>query len=502
MNIQWSAIKLWLTAGLLAMATSTCGVGHAQTAEAKNVAKPLVDPTGGLPVAATSDREEVRVIKLRPKAAEPISKSRLYPCRSDLKPGNAAPIFLRQNFEASAAIEKRKTFFRESREQGERRLNDPKLLETESLGLYRIGELERAAYREQAGWEYPLYEPQYEGGGIRTLLPDVQESRICAMFLCELSRSYIAQGEVAKAERTIRMGLALTRHLSETPFMVVKIVGASQCGYYQSVLEELIQTPQSPNYYWDLAGLPRPLIDVRSAVQWEWNILPQTYPELLNLDAIVTAEQWQSLYDKVIGGILEMDDGRVPKVGTPELEQLKKDWAKKSRELLPSLDASRADRVASMSDTEVSIRYWWVRVQQLQNMLFASALLEPHLAIEQLVLQEKQVAEMFKGEEFILNSIMPFVASNQIRALSAREQKFAMLRTVEAIRHWSAVHDGKLPESLSELTLPAPLDPLSGQAFEYQRASDSQSAELHGKSIKLDKDTVKFGCTYRLELAK
>ena len=500
MVIQWSTMKRWLTVGLMAIATSTSSMGHAQTEDAKDAAKQLVDPTGGLPVAATADREEVRVIKLRPRAAEAVSKSRLYPCRSDLKPGNAAPIFLRQNFEASAAMEKRKTFFRESRE--DRRLNDPKLLEAGSLGLYRFGELERAAYREQAGWEYPLYESQYEGGGIRTLLPDVQESRICAMYLCELSRSYIAQGEVAKAERTIRTGLALTRHLSETPFMVVKIVGAAQCGYYQSVLEELIQSPQSPNYYWDLAGIPRPLVDARTAVEWEWNILPQTYPELQNLDAVVTAEQWQLLYEKVIGGIMEMDDGRVPKAGTPELEQLKQDWAKKARDLLPRLEASRADRVAAMSDAEVSIRYWWFRVQQLQNMLFAPALLEPHLAIEQLVLQEKQVAEMFKGEEFILNSIMPFVASNQIRALSAREQRFAMLRTVEAIRHWSAGHDGRLPESLSELTLPAPLDPLGGQAFIYQRASDGQSAELHGKFIKLDKDTVKYGYTYRLELAK
>ena len=500
MSIQWSTMKRGLTVGFLAIATSTSNIGHAQTTAAKNDAKQLVDPTGGLPVAATTEREEVRVIKLRPRAAEAVSKSRLYPCRSDIKPGNAAPIFLRQNFEASSAMEKRKTFFRESREQGERRLNDPKLLEAESLGLYRFGELERAAYREQAGWEYPLYEPQYEGGGIRTLLPDVQESRICAMYLSELSRSYIAQGEVAKAERTIRTGLALTRHLSETPFMVVKLVGAAQCGYYQSVLEELIQSPQSPNYYWDLAGLPRPLIDVRSAIQWEWNILPQTYPELQNLDVVVTAEQWQLLYERVIGGILEMDDGRVPKAGTPELEQLKKDWVKKSRELLPRLDASHADRVAAMSDAEVSIRYWWFRVQQLQNMLFAPALLEPHLAIEQLVIQEKQVAEMFQGEEFILNSIMPFVASNQIRALAAREQRFAMLRTVEAIRHWSAGHDGKLPGSLSELTLPAPLDPLSSQAFVYQRASDGQSAELRGKFIKLDKDTVKYGYTYRLEL--
>ncbi len=104
------------------------------------------------------------------------AKSRLFPDRSDMKPGNAAPIFLRQNFEATTAMEQRKKFYAAEPGPLERRLNDPQLLEVEQLGLYRVAELERGAYRDRAGWEYPLYEPEYEGGGLQTMLPTFKSS--------------------------------------------------------------------------------------------------------------------------------------------------------------------------------------------------------------------------------------------------------------------------------------------------------------------------------------
>lgn len=501
MKMQLPTGRHLMITGVLAFTLSSSMVCHAQPARQEPQAEKLVDPTGGLPVEATAKLEEYRIIKLRPKLAEPPAKSRLFPDRSDLVPGNAAPIFLRQNFEASTRMEKRKEFFRAEPGPMEKRLSDPNILAVQRMGLYDVGELERAACREHAGWEYPLYEPQYDGGGMYTLLPDVQESRITGLYLCELTRAAIAKGNVAQAERYLRIGLGVTRHLSETPFMVVKIVGSAQCSYYQFAMEELVQLPQSPNYYWDLASLPRPLIDPRPALEWERNVLQQAYPELLNLDALTTEQQWQKLSDKIWNGIHAVEDGRVPKPGTPAFEQLMDALLKKSRELLPRLDPNRAERVAKMSDAEALVRYWWIRVQQLQSTSFVPGLLEPHMAIELMQEREKQVAEMFVGEEFVLSSVMPFLSSTQLRFIYAKEQKFALLRTIEAIRHWIAEHDGKLPNTLSELTLPAPLDPLSGQAFEYEPAADGKSAQLHGKFIKLPEDTVKYGFSYRLELA-
>lgn len=481
--------------GLILLMTEVTAL-HAQPAGEVGKTQKIVDPTGGLRVDPTGDQEEYRVIKLRPKLSEPNSKSRLFPDRSDWKPGNAAPIFLRQNFESSLAMERRKEFFRAEPGPLEKGLSDPRILEVESLKLYNVAELERAAYREHSGWEYPLYEPEYEGGGIEILLPDVQEIRICSLYLCELARAAIARGEPTKAERYVRIGMGLTRHLSETPFMVVKLVSAAQFRYYQLVMEELIQMPTAPNYYWDLTSLPRPMVELRSALQWEWNILPKAYPELLDLDAITTKEQWQKLHEKIVSGLIVF--GAMPEMSSAQFEEVKKSWASKSREMLPKLDPPRAERVASMSDAETSLRYWWLRVQQLQNIQFEPCLLEPQYVVEEMLKREQQVAKLFEGEEFILQSIMPQFKARAVHAIWRHEQRIPQLRVVESIRHWSAEHNGELPASLADLTLPAPIDPLSGKPFEYKRAEDGKSAELRACNVKLPDVGHNLGFTYRL----
>ncbi len=98
-----------------------------------------------------------------------------------------------------------------------------------------------------------------------------------------------------------------------------------------------------------------------------------------------------------------------------------------------------------MSDAESSVRYWWIRVQELQNTLFAPALLEPQYVVQQMAEREQKIKALYKGEEFLLASLMPMLTSHQIRFVIQQEQTFGMLRTVEAIRHWSAEHDGQLP---------------------------------------------------------
>ncbi len=495
-------LKLVLTTLVVTMPTAngwecTC-FGQSLADEAKAIK--VEDPTGGLTVDATEVQEEHRVIFIRPKLAKPVSTPRLFPGRSERRPGNAAPIFLRQNFEATSAIEKRKEF--EKNDASARKLSDPNVLLVESLGLYRLADLERAAYRETAVWEYPLYEPEFEQGGIRTLLPDVQETRGCSRYLCAMTRAAIAKGDVASAERYIRMGLALSQHVSQTPFFVVKLVASSQVRSYQLVIEELIQMPAASNYYWDLASLPRPMLEVRDALQWEWNVWSHMHPELRDLDKVKSPEKWRELHDAVLVDLLELRDGRVPNRGTPELEKLKSEWVSKSRELLPRLSSFDASAVKSMSDAEVCVRYWWLRVEQVQNLLFPAALLEAQDAIPLMAEREKQVAELLQGEEIIRDAILPVINAWQFRHMHMRDQKFCLLRTIEAIRHWSAEHGGKLPEQLSELTLPAPQDPLSGKPFEYQRAADGKSAELRGRSFQLEKDQVKSGFTYQLQLVE
>ena len=66
-----------------------------------------------------------------------------------------------------------------------------------------------------------------------------------------------------------------------------------------------------------------------------------------------------------------------------------------------------------------------------------------------------------------------------MRSRLRADRQVAALRVIEAIRLYAAAHDGRLPESLDQITeVPVPDDPATGEPFIY-RAADS-AAILHG----------------------
>ena len=59
------------------------------------------------------------------------------------------------------------------------------------------------------------------------------------------------------------------------------------------------------------------------------------------------------------------------------------------------------------------------------------------------------------------------------------DRRFAAMRCVEAIRHYAAKHEGKLPASLADVKeLPIPSDPLTAKPFEYALDGDKATLSL------------------------
>ena len=58
------------------------------------------------------------------------------------------------------------------------------------------------------------------------------------------------------------------------------------------------------------------------------------------------------------------------------------------------------------------------------------------------------------------------------------EQQIALLRHVEALRLYAAGHGGKLPAKLSDISVPLPVDPVTGKPFVY--AVEGTTAHLRG----------------------
>lgn len=80
-------------------------------------------------------------------------------------------------------------------------------------------------------------------------------------------------------------------------------------------------------------------------------------------------------------------------------------------------------------------------------------------------------AEMAAKEKYgwitVLNNLFLPAVQAAGSARDRLQQQLALLQAIEALRDHMAAHDGKLPEQLSELRLPAPNDPVTMQPFEY-----------------------------------
>ena len=73
----------------------------------------------------------------------------------------------------------------------------------------------------------------------------------------------LAQGRTQDAIRTLRTGFAMSRHVADTPAFYLAVYGMFIGGTMLQELDEVVQRPDAPSFYWPLTDLPRPLFDLR-----------------------------------------------------------------------------------------------------------------------------------------------------------------------------------------------------------------------------------------------
>lgn len=447
----------------------------------------------------SSDAIYRRTILIRPKPATLALRSTLYPGRDQMQAGAAAPIFLRQNFEATAAM---KTLRETHSRDWNVPLDDLDVKAVREGTPLRWGELRRAAFRERAGWEYPLAEER----AAFILLPDVQESRLYVHAILLAARADLKEGKVTEAADKICIATGLARHIGETPLVICRLVQSSNLDRAMSVVEELLQHPAAENQYWSLTSLPRPLISTQDAFQFEATMMAKTFPMLASADSRLTEQEWLQVARDVVE-LVKSTDGSLPGERTPEAEKMLKEWIVISRMRLAELRPEWAERVAKMSDAEVGARYWFERVRSRASRQCALATLEYTEAIPRLIAEQARLQEEGRAERAVQSSMMEPLGLVRVAALA--DQRVALLRTIEAIRDWSSKHEGQLPGSLDQLELPAPRDCISNGPLQYARAADGKSATLAGAELAIplrnaagESITVRRGFRYDLTLSE
>jgi hypothetical protein len=405
-------------------------------------------------------------LSLHPQRAEEGNGIRLLPASDELRDGNAAVVMLRILWEQNHFIREIQPRIHELRALP---YDDPQVL-NEFPFDYFASQLRRAAYMRTADWHYPLDERPLA----TVLLPDLQGMRdYVGRGMSLWIGQRIARGELEQAREGLRTQLACARHLARTPILINQLVSISLMEESLQRMEILLQQPRSENLYWALSMLPDEPVDFAASANWERQFL-------LSLPAFragipeVGSERWKQAADELAKYLPEMSEVEGTNATLPALAAESLELA---RQWLQGEPGFSPEELTQMSREELAMRWLMHQSAQLLGRAEAYASLPPVEAVPRLAALFNEVNEKRHG----LGVAGTFFAGNPLNwYLSFRrfDRRVKALMTVEAIRDWSAEHQGQLPSSLEELRLPAPRDPLTGRPFSYQLANGQATLEM------------------------
>ena len=343
-----------------------------------------------------------------------------------------------------------------------------------------LTQVEIAARRERCDWGLPIREQGTDVFSI--LLPEIQPSRNIARLLALRARLQIAQGELPEAVATLRTGYTLARHVSDQDLLISGLVGLAIGEMMSRQLLALIQQPQTPNLYWTITQLPRPLVDLRGAMDLEGSTVYLLFPLLHEAKTKnYTPAQWRAKLDE----FLERMEGMASIIGDEGGAGFKSLLPKLRTRVLVGSAAPVAKKflierghpkkkVDAMSGEHAVLLHVAENYEEQRDEVFKWF----QVPYWQAKHDEKLLAASRKREFVPLGSLLLPAISSVHRSAARSQRRQEVLRIVEALRLYAARHDGRLPEKLSDVTeVPIPINPLTGKAFGYQ---------LDGKTAVLD----------------
>jgi hypothetical protein len=122
----------------------------------------------------------------------------------------------------------------------------------------------RAARSKHCNW--PFIKPEQAQ---QQLMNDLSKYRQICSVLNVQANLQIAQGQFDSAIKTITTGLTMAKHLGDAPTLIQGMVGISIATLNVNMIEQFIQTNNTPSLYWALENLPQPLVDINKAIKIE-----------------------------------------------------------------------------------------------------------------------------------------------------------------------------------------------------------------------------------------
>lgn len=400
--------------------------------------------------AAPAPPEGPKVIRLAPQAKSKEGgafRYTLLPDPRDRTPGNAAPLW------RLAGDALREAKHKMTNEEFDYANTSPQKLPRKEvrilLGHYAatLHLARQAACRERCDWELPPLTIQ----AIQEYLPlgMLQQCRFLASLLCIQYRLQLAEGRFDEAAETLQIGFALSRDLCSEGTVIQNLVGIAIAAIMLGQVEEWIQTPNSPNLYWALTALPRPLCDARHALRHELNTIYRSYPTLRRLRRETLTEREAEELAKGAMGFLS----KIPDNG---------DAPKRARQYLR--DLGRSDKeLDAMPKYQVLLLWYVEEYDRVRDDLLKAFALPTWQARP---LMETALKDARAKENIVFRLLLPALDKTWIAHMRS-ERQFAQLRCAEALRLYAAKHEGKSPAKWSDITeVPLPIDPFTGKGFD------------------------------------
>jgi hypothetical protein len=438
-------------------------------------------------------------LSVQPQVApSPSLRYRLLPSLSEQKADDAAPLY-KKAAEMIEGLRDREEQAKLDRFLSIQKFPKPKDLPRKDVRLFleRYEEVlkvvDQAARCEHCDWDLAQ---RLREQGAAAPIPEIQSMRKIANLLSLRTRLALAEGRLDDALRDIQTGLALARHVGQSPTLISAIVGMALGNIICVRLQEFVECDKAPNLYWALTDLPRPFVDLRLPLQGERLMVYASFPGGADaaadlkapLSDKVTIADLEKFFDfaeerrddlieralphEVVKGIRRLDLG----LGIMARHEA-------ARKAL--IDAGRPrDVVEAMPPLQVAIMHGLLEYDRLLDDVTRWQSLpfwEAYPRVREYMDKARLDAEMSSPDAAAIplgRSALPWME----RVLGAQvrmERRFAVLRCAEAIRLYAAAHDGKLPAALADIKeVPVPVDPVTGHGFEY--TVEGNAATLYG----------------------
>lgn len=361
--------------------------------------------------------------------------------------------------------------------------------------------VEQGARRSRIEWDATHVRTQ----GVAALLPQLAPFRLLQRRLALRIRVEIAEGRYDDAIASLQTGIAFAHHLERGPTLIESLVGAAMAQMMMDRVEELIQQPDAPNLYWALADLPRPLVNMRYALQHEMHIIDFAVRQVRRAESARTVLEEINTTGDFIAGLYgyammmgqSLGDERATKAQRFRLGATAAGIAiyhyPRAKRYLIEEKGMTADQVEAMPVSKVAFEFAMHRYRYHRDELFKWFTLpywQAARGLEQAEQQLKHTRRTLDG--FPFSMLLPAVSS-AYTAQARLDRRVAVLQTIEAIRMHAATNDGRLPQSLDAITIaPPPIDPITGEAFGYQRVGDTALLTAPAPKLGREADAVRY----------